>query len=98
MEVHKLFWLMGEQANINYDKIPSCGTFQGNISRLYLKEVTKICHGRRYFGWGSNQLHLLRASQTNYGWIQKTLNNVTDRKANFVTYFRKLHLQEPINH
>jgi len=50
MEVHKLFWLMGEQANINYDKIPSCGTFQGNISRLYLKEVTKICHGRRYFG------------------------------------------------
>jgi hypothetical protein len=41
MEVHKLFWLLGEQANINYDKMPSRGIFQGNISRLYLNEVTK---------------------------------------------------------
>jgi len=26
------------------------------------------------------------------------LRNITDLKANFVTYFRTLHLQEPINH
>jgi len=45
MEVHKLFWLLGEQANMNYDKMPSLGLFQGNISRLYLNEVTK------YMSW-----------------------------------------------
>jgi hypothetical protein len=44
MEVHKLFWLLGEQANINYDKMPSRGIFQGNISRLYLNETTKYVH------------------------------------------------------
>ena len=59
MKVHKLFWLLGEDVKINYDKMPSRGIFQGNISRLYLNEVTKKCHGRRYFGLGSNQLHLL---------------------------------------
>jgi hypothetical protein len=56
MEVHKLFWLLGEQANINYDKMPSRGIFHDNISRLYLNEVTKKCHGRRYFGWGSKSV------------------------------------------
>jgi hypothetical protein len=45
MEVHKLFWLLAEQTNINYDKMPSRGIFQGNISRLYLNEVTK------YMSW-----------------------------------------------
>jgi hypothetical protein len=41
MDVFKLFWLLGEQANINYDKMPSRGIFHGNISRLYLNEVTE---------------------------------------------------------
>jgi len=45
MEFRKLFWLLGEQENINYDKMPSRGILQGNISGLYLNEMTK------YMSW-----------------------------------------------